>query len=177
MIRHGEAAKVAGVRDPALTELGHRQAAELAGAMDWDPAMALVSSPKSRARQTAEPLARRLERDIVIEPAVNEIPSPRDLPLAERGPWIRSLLDAKWQQLEQHQLHWREEIISYLQGLDRDTAVFCHFMVINSVVAYTRDAPEICQFRPDYTSVTELVAANGRLELVRLGRERDSRML
>nr|WP_255775721.1 histidine phosphatase family protein [Microbulbifer sediminum] len=177
MIRHGEAAKVAGVEDPALTALGHRQATALAQTMGVNPQFALVSSPKSRARQTAEPLARRWGREISIESAVNEIPSPLDLPLAERGPWVRSLLDAEWNQLEPHQLQWRKDIMQYLQNLQQDTAVFCHFMVINSVVAYTRESAEICQFRPDYTSVTELAITSRGLELVRLGRDRDSRML
>ncbi|SDK71407.1 histidine phosphatase family protein [Microbulbifer yueqingensis] len=176
LIRHGEAAKAPGVADPPLTERGLEQAEALAHVLGSGPRFHLVSSPKSRARQTAEPLAQLWQREIAITGDVTEIPSPPDLPLTERGQWIRSLLVAQWSQLQPHQLLWREGVIDYLSGLQQDTAVFCHFMVINSVVAHIRGASDICQFRPDYTSITELELRKGRLLLTRLGREKDSRI-
>jgi len=63
LVRHAESAANAGLptHSPdgiALTDLGVRQAEELAGNWTRRPA-AIVSSPFVRARQTAEPLARR----------------------------------------------------------------------------------------------------------------------
>lgn len=177
LIRHGEAAKNQQVSDPTLTELGHRQAEALAEEFHPTPTLDLVSSPMARARQTAQPLAARWQQQVIIEPKVTEIPSPLGLSATQRGEWIRGLLDQQWDQLEAHQLDWRQQIIDFLQGLQRDSAVFCHFMVINSVVAHLQGDLRIKQFRPDYTSVTELRLANGTLELVQLGANRDNHIL
>lgn len=51
-----------GGADPALTELGHRQAERVAEALRGEPISELYSSPQLRARQTGEPLARALGR-------------------------------------------------------------------------------------------------------------------
>lgn len=177
LIRHGEAAKNQQVSDPILTELGHRQARALAERFGSEPTLNLVSSPMARARQTAQPLAARWQREVFIEPKVTEIPSPVGLPAAQRGEWIRGLLEQQWNQLEEHQLEWRQQIFDFLQGLQQDSAVFCHFMVINSVVAHLQDDLRIKQFRPDYTSITELHLHNGTLDLVQLGADRNNRIL
>lgn len=177
LIRHGEAAKNQQVSDPTLTDLGHRQAKALAEQFGSRPSLDLVSSPMARARQTAQPLAARWQKEIIVEPKVTEIPSPLGLSAAQRGEWIRGLLDQQWDQLEAHQLEWRQQIMEFLQGLQQDSAVFCHFMVINSVVAHLQDDLRIKQFRPDYTSITELRLNNGTLELVQLGANRSNRIL
>lgn len=177
LIRHGEAAKGPTIPDPELTELGHQQAEQLARNLSGSMPFALISSPKTRALQTAQPLADIWQCTVNIESAVTEIPSPEGMPLSERGQWIRALLGSDWNELDERQLAWRRNIWNYLLQLEEDTAIFCHFMVINSVVAHVRDDKRIKQFRPDYTSVTELQLARGDLELIRLGRERSSRIL
>ncbi|SEA28786.1 histidine phosphatase family protein [Microbulbifer marinus] len=177
LVRHGEAAKGPTIPDPELTELGHQQAERLARKLAGSTPFLLTSSPKTRARQTAQPLADIWQRPVNIEKAVTEIPSPEGMPLRERGRWIRTLLDSNWDLLDERQLAWRSDLLSYLLRLEEDTAIFCHFMVINSIVAEIRGDKRIKQFRPDYTSVTELRLTDGDLELIRLGRERGSRIL
>ncbi|AOS97478.1 bifunctional RNase H/acid phosphatase [Microbulbifer aggregans] len=174
LIRHGEALKKPSITDPMLTPLGEEQSRQLAENLATETPVSLISSPMRRARQTAEPLAATWQRQVTIEPVVTEIPSPLELPSSERGTWIRGLLDKEWHQLDPHQLEWRLAIMDYLRGLEEDTAIFCHFMVINSVVAEVRGDSRIRQFRPDYTSITELSLEKRRLRLVRLGRCRDS---
>lgn len=177
LVRHGEAAKTPGNADPRLTDLGQRQALELAQRLASTEPISLVSSPKARARQTAQPLARLWRRPVTIERAVTEIPSPEGLPLRDRGEWIRSLLDSDWDEGNREQVDWRRGIVRYLRQLERDTVIFCHFMVINSVVAHIRGDRRIQQFRPDYASVTELCLQGEKLEVCRLGAERRSRIL
>lgn len=177
MIRHGEAAKGPTIPDPELTESGRKQAEKLARDLALARPVTLVSSPKIRAQQTAEPLAEAWQRPVLLETAVTEIPSPRGMPLSERAQWIRALLDRDWDENDMKQRHWRHGIVQCLLGLEEDTAVFCHFMVINSVVAHIRGDRRIQQFRPDYASVTELRLHGGALELVQLGEERRSRIL
>ncbi|WP_237065954.1 histidine phosphatase family protein [Microbulbifer guangxiensis] len=174
LIRHGEALKKPSISDPVLTPLGEEQSRQLAADMADEAPLSLVSSPMQRARQTAKPLAESWQQQVIIEPLVTEIPSPLDLPLSERGPWIRGLLEKEWHELAPHQLEWRAGIMDFLHELEADTAIFCHFMVINSVVASIRRDSRIRQFRPDYTSVTELSLEDSELRLVQLGRCRDS---
>jgi 2,3-bisphosphoglycerate-dependent phosphoglycerate mutase len=65
-IRHAQSANNAlpehlRVEDPAITPLGHRQAAALAEAMESHPIRHLITSPFRRALETAEHLRRRLD--------------------------------------------------------------------------------------------------------------------
>ncbi len=177
LVRHGEAAKGPTIPDPELTNLGNKQAEKLARDLARTTPLTLVSSPKVRARQTAQPLAELWQRPVLLEAAVTEIPSPKGMPLSERTQWIRALLQSDWDENDIRQRNWRRDIVQYLLGLEEDTAVFCHFMVINSVVAHIRGDRRIQQFRPDYASVTELRLDGDALELVRLGREKRSRIL
>ncbi|GAA5525652.1 hypothetical protein Maes01_02224 [Microbulbifer aestuariivivens] len=174
LIRHGEARKGPHIIDPALTPLGKQQSQLLADNLAAEVPVSLISSPMLRARQTAEPLAETWQRGVTIETAVTEIPSPLNQSLDQRGPWIRSLLNKEWTQLEPHQREWRAGIMAFLHSLQDDAAIFCHFMVINSVVAQIRGDSRIKQFRPDYTSMTELALDDRGLRLVQLGRSRDS---
>ena len=177
LIRHGEAAKSPKDPDPGLTELGNLQARKLADHFADRPRLELVSSPKARTRQTAQPLADLWQCPVIIEDAVIELPSPAGVNLSERGDWLRDFLDSEWDSANRAQSDWRRNILDYLKGLNQDTAVFCHFMVINSVVAHIRGDTSVQQFRPDYTSVTELCLEGDALELVTLGKIRNSRIL
>ncbi|WGL17607.1 histidine phosphatase family protein [Microbulbifer bruguierae] len=181
LIRHGEAAKSPINDDPGLTTTGRHQAEQLASALQQRfPAgkgVRLISSPKARARQTAVPVALKWQKVVAEEPKAIEIPSPEGLALADRGRWIRSLLQRQWSDLEPAQVRWREIFIDFLQELEQSAGehhtslVFCHFMVINSVVAAIRGNDQVTQFRPDYTSQTRITLKDGQLELTELGRD------
>ncbi|WP_299599297.1 histidine phosphatase family protein [uncultured Microbulbifer sp.] len=192
LIRHGEAAKSATDADPGLTERGQQQAQELIASLDrrfpGGRDVTLVSSPKSRALQTAIPVATHWGKEIHQVPDVIEIPSPQGVPLEKRGAWIRQFLNDSWTSLTPAQNLWREGLLSYLSGLegpgskspdvlgnpDHTTLVFCHFMVINSVVAALKKHNKVAQFFPDYTSQTEIKLDRGILTLTELGQERNT---
>ncbi|MEM1335634.1 MAG: phosphoglycerate mutase family protein, partial [Actinomycetota bacterium] len=79
-VRHGQPEWVRdglNVENPPLTELGHRQADAMAGALAvdgvWDE---VFVSPLVRARETAAPLFERLDRPEVVEPWLEEIRDP-----------------------------------------------------------------------------------------------------
>ncbi|WP_160154041.1 histidine phosphatase family protein [Microbulbifer sp. ALW1] len=182
LIRHGEAAKSPNHADPGLTNLGQQQAKELAEHLQQQfpngRGVRLISSPKSRALQTAMPVATRWNKEIEQEPRSIEIPSPEGLPLAARLDWIRALLNQQWDQLTNTQRLWRREMIDYLLQLEEPgseyhtTLIFCHFMVINSVVAHIRNDLNVVQFHPDYTSQTRLNLQQGKLTVEELGQQK-----
>lgn len=70
-VRHGETEMnanrlVAGSVDTALTELGHKQAADAAALLATHPITGVYSSPLRRARDTAAPIAERLGLPVVV---------------------------------------------------------------------------------------------------------------
>lgn len=185
LIRHGEAAKSSTDDDPGLTHLGKQQAEALADNLDRQfpggDGVRLITSPKARAVQTAAPVAGRWKSELHKTPKVIEIPSPEGILLAERGGWIQKLLHSRWDSLTPVQAQWRAGITDCLLQLPghpdtggiHTTLVFCHFMVINSVVAAIRNDLQVTQFHPDYTSQTRLILEDGKLKLLELGQEKD----
>jgi broad specificity phosphatase PhoE len=61
-----------GIVDPRLTELGHAQAAAAADRLMNARISRIISSPYTRALQTAEPVAKALGVPVVINPIVRE---------------------------------------------------------------------------------------------------------
>jgi probable phosphoglycerate mutase len=70
LLGHVLAGRMAGVR---LGEEGLRQADRLATRLARESVAAVCSSPLERALETAAPIARRLERDVQVAEALNEI--------------------------------------------------------------------------------------------------------
>lgn len=77
LVRHGatetSGKSYAGRVDVALTQTGRAEATAIADKLMARPIGLIFSSPLSRARNTAEPLATRLDLPIVLEPALIEI--------------------------------------------------------------------------------------------------------
>ncbi|HWH67867.1 MAG TPA: histidine phosphatase family protein, partial [Candidatus Sulfotelmatobacter sp.] len=78
LIRHGEndwVGKAIAGRSPGvhLNAAGRQQAEQLAKQLAAHPIQQLFSSPLERARETAEPLARRLGLEVQIAPALTEM--------------------------------------------------------------------------------------------------------
>jgi broad specificity phosphatase PhoE len=81
LVRHGQSEfnvvfsvtrRDPGIRDPRLTEEGRRQAEAAAEALAGHGIERLIASPYSRALETAEIVARRLDLAISVEPLVGE---------------------------------------------------------------------------------------------------------
>jgi len=81
LVRHGQSEfnvvfsvtrRDPGIRDPRLTPEGRRQAEAAAEALADHGIERLISSPYSRALETAEIVARRLDIGITVEPMVGE---------------------------------------------------------------------------------------------------------
>jgi broad specificity phosphatase PhoE len=70
-----------------LSELGRRQAEELAEALASRSITALYASRALRARQTLEPLAQRLRLTVVVDPGLTEKQLGEDRPTMARRGW------------------------------------------------------------------------------------------
>ena len=180
LIRHGEAAAQwgGGDPDPGLSDAGRLQAEAAALVLMQDPPARLVTSPLRRCRETADALARRLGREPAVAVEAAEVPTPAGLPDGERGAWLKAAFASTWAEIPGGEyLRWRDGVAAFVAGLEDGTAVFTHFVAINAAVSAALGDPRALVFRPGNASVTTLHAHEGRLQLVELGAEAETRVL
>ena len=172
LVRHGHAEAGWGDhRDPSLDGRG-RSEAEAVGARlarDLEPC-SLVSSPLARARETAEPLARRWAKPARVDGAFGEIPSPTS-DLQERRDWLSVALRGRWDDLDEQVAAWRHRLVDAIGAVTTDTVAFTHFVAINAAVGSVTGGCAVVAFAPATASVTtlEVDAARATVEIVALG--------
>jgi broad specificity phosphatase PhoE len=170
-VRHGEAAQSWGQHvDPGLSELGRSQSAETAQLLNGVAPVdtVLMSSPKLRAQETAQPFAELRSAPVIIADVFREVPSVTDL--ENRQAWLRGLMRGTWRDVNEPEvLAWREGVISAVACLGHHTAVFSHFMVLNVLIGHIRGSDAVLQYWPANGSVTRCRLADGEVQLVELG--------
>lgn len=170
LVRHGKAAAgFDGHPDPGLDETGRRQAETTAEDLATLPTMQIFSSPLARARETAEPLAKRWQSEIIIEPRVAEIPSPTT-DLTARAAWLRQAMAGNWSDLDSDLKQWRQAILDFVLTLSEDSVVFSHYIAINVIVGAAQGDDQMVVFTPDNASVTTINNSTGMLRVLELGR-------
>ncbi len=176
LVRHGEAAASwAESNDPGLSGTGQQQAKLACEQLVTLPAMPIVSSPKLRAIETAQPLAQHWGSEVVIEPRVTEVPTPSDI--EDRAVWLKQVMKSDWPQMTEAMVSWQYNIVAALAEADQDCVVFCHFMVINAAAAYISQQPEVLQQMPDYASVHEIEVSAGKLVSFKPGKQLTTKVL
>lgn len=176
LVRHGQAAGTfTDDLDPGLSDLGRAEAATAAKILTADMPVKIVSSPLKRARETAQPLADAFNVVPVIEDRIAELPS-TGMSLAERGPWIREVMQSNWSAQSPDLQAWRQALIDCLLAQTEDCIMFSHFVAINVATAAAMGSDAVTVFRPDNASITELSNKGGQLSLVRRGDEAETRV-
>ncbi len=182
VIRHGKPAATWGGadEDPGLDTIGKAQAdaaAEAILALAERPTR-VVSSPLRRCRETAEPLARALGVDLIIDPRVGEIPTPTALSHEERPAWLKRAFEGRWGEIQGDldYVAWTRGVGAALREYP-GAAVFSHFVALNAAVGVATGQAEVVAFRPDHCSRTVFKIDGDRLILVEKGREAQSQVL
>ncbi|HEY5289862.1 MAG TPA: histidine phosphatase family protein [Caulobacteraceae bacterium] len=178
LIRHGKPAAAWGGHDddPGLEPEGEAQAEYAARTLLMLPTserpIAVASSPMRRCLETARPLADALGVRVEIVPEVGEIPTPRALEAAARGPWLRQALQGRWSAIDGDLDYeaWRQGVTAAVRARP-GTAIFSHFVAINAVVSLLGETDTVTVFRPGYASTTTLDIVGGDLRLVSRGSE------
>jgi len=177
LVRHGAAAAAYSEHtDPGLSSDGRTQAAAVAEGLALLGSQLVVSSPMARARETAAPLAERWQREVLVEPAVSEIPSPGLSP-AQRGPWLQALMAGTWSDASSEIRAWRDAIAATVLALDVDAVVFSHYVAINAAISVALDTDTPRCRHLDHCSVTVFDTTGGVLRLVEAGTEAETRIL
>jgi probable phosphoglycerate mutase len=163
---------------PALTELGHRQAARVAEALAGEPLAALYTSPLLRARQTGEPLARAREMALLTVPGLAEYDAGEGhyIPVHE----MPQADPAAWQRMLDGQLPEYVDVAAFRTRVERaltdiadahpgtETVVcFAHAGTINVYLAALLGLDRPLTFPLDYTGITRVSVSRGGRRSVR----------
>jgi 2,3-bisphosphoglycerate-dependent phosphoglycerate mutase len=158
--------------DPALSELGHLQAALVAEWLADEPVTSLVTSPLRRARQTAEPIAARLGLEPVVVDDVAEMDAAASayIPTEELTREEIQATLAEWAD-ESFLAPFQARVVTAVREIvaanpGSTVAVVCHGGVINALVGWILGLERFMVFDVTYTSVTR-IRTNGRIWTVR----------
>ena len=169
LVRHGQAVSGWGLeKDPGLSDLGRAQANAAAQALAPLGPLPIITSPRTRTRETSRPLAEIWQTEAAIEPGVGEIRFPLET-AADRVHWLAEIMDDRWSNLDGDLLHWRREVIQTLVAIDADAIVFTHYIAINVAVGHATGDDRVVCFRPDNCSITVLENSKDSLRLLELG--------
>jgi broad specificity phosphatase PhoE len=181
LIRHAEPETGWGEADPdpGLSAQGREQAATAALTLEGLGDLAVVSSPMRRCRETADAFLRVRGGTALIVPRVSEVAAPvgvadRRAWLAETFPWRDGMARRSWADVDPALRAWRDAVVAWVRAVERDCAVFSHFIAINALASAALERDETIVCRPGYASITEFALDAGRLRLVKLGAEMDS---
>ncbi len=170
LIRHGEpAGSWGGHPNPGLTELGARQASAAAEALATAGAKRAIVSPLQRCRETAAPFEKLMETHARIEPAVGEIITPPGI--GDRAVWLKGVMAGNWTGVGPEFDVWRASVMSALDRLQDQTAVFSHFVAINVIVGMLTGDDRVVVFKPGHCSITKLTRFGGKFAIDELGSE------
>lgn len=179
LVRHGRAAAGWDTDpDPGLDDLGREQASRTANELGRLTPMATFSSPLRRCRETASFLLAewRLEHSVLtIAEEVREIPSPPEIPMGERVPWLRSAMAGRWSDLGTRYTEFRDGVVRFVASRPSDSVIFSHFIAINAVIGSCIGDDRMVIDSLDNASVTVVeVGDDGELRLVERGRQADT---
>lgn len=180
LVRHGRAAAGWNVDpDPALDELGRRQAVDVAARLGPIGPLRLFTSPLRRCRETSEPLAAAWRVEPTVEPSVAEIPSPEGHTLETRIDWLRAAMAGTWSQLVASDglryADYRSSLLTSLSAIETDAVVFSHFIAINVVIGAATNDDRMVIASLDNCSVTTVTSdGQGGFAINRIGNEADT---
>jgi len=184
MIRHGKPASTWGDHvsdaDPGLDLQGREQAKHAADALFALPERptAVFTSPLRRCRETATPFAKLLGVEAIVEPAVSEIPTPKNLTEAERGPWLRAAFTGAWTDIKGDIDYgqWRDRVAEAV-ARHAGGAIFSHFVAINAAISAATGKPYVRHFQPNHCAITVFEVEDGQLKLIELGESATTQVL
>lgn len=182
LVRHGlpyAEAACAGVRaDPSLTPQGRAQARRLVAALGGEIVDAVVASPASRARETAQPLAEDRGLEVRVDRGFEEYDGvghgyvPIHTAIAERHPDGLAIAGGELPRYVAA-ARFRERVVAAIESLvgahpgRRTVVVVCHGGVINAYLAHVLGIPQGMPFPLDYVSVSRVLASqDGRRRVV-----------
>src|SRR5947209_300226 len=180
LIRHGLPFRIESHEavDPGLAPLGHDQADALATWLEVEPPDALVTSPMTRALETAAHVAERFGLTPVVDDDLAELDrgATAYIPLEE----LKGTDDPRWIELmgagvgpagAGRRAEFQARIVAAVERQiearrGSRLAVVCHGGVINAYLSSMLGMEQTLFFEPNYTSISRVLAhRDGRRQL------------
>lgn len=174
LVRHGEAAENWGTHpDPGLSDRGIQQSTSLLdnNMVKTLDSFTFVSSPKLRARMTAEPLIKKFNKKLIIDDTYSEIPS-TNIENSKKKAWLKDIMNSDIKDLPKFVEIWRNKIINHTVSIHQDTIIFTHFMVVNALLSSLLNKKQIMCFYPDYVSISKVTFNNDEVKSITIGDEK-----
>jgi broad specificity phosphatase PhoE len=179
LVRHGRAS--AGwdtALDPALDDLGRKQAEEAAKKLELifgGQKVQIISSPLLRCQQTAQPFAELRKVQVRVCAEVAEIPSPSGFEISGRVDWLRTAMQGTWSDLGGEYVEFRDSVVKFLRSLESNTVIFSHFVAINAIIGSLLSDDRLVIRSLDNCSITLLDRDSaGNLRIAQTGHEADT---
>jgi broad specificity phosphatase PhoE len=179
LVRHGRAS--AGwdtALDPALDDLGRKQAEEAAKKLELifgGQKVQIISSPLMRCQQTAKPFAELRKAPVRVCAEVAEIPSPSGVDMSGRVDWLRVAMQGTWSDLGGEYVDFRDSVVKFVRSLESNTVVFSHFVAINAIIGSLLSDDRLVIRSLDNCSITLLDRDSaGNLRIAQTGHEADT---
>lgn len=174
LIRHAEPIKIvdaAGPADPPLSDRGRAQAERLAEYLRDEGIDGVWSSPLKRGTETADPLARMLDVDVIVDQELAEYDREATsyIPIEE----LKANKDERWlamvegtfdadipidpRDFQAGVVKAMEHIVTGNPG--GTVAVVCHGGVINAYLGHILGIERVLWFEPRYTSIHRVLAS------------------
>lgn len=164
------------IENPGLDDIGTLQAEGVADLLGSQPVMPLYTSPQRRALETAQPLARRWLTTTIIDESLTLMPLSETNGSAN-AQWLKQFMGGTWQDAQPFQKAWRTTCLGRLRGLQRDSVIITHYIVVNMIVGAATNDNRTIVFQPDNASITILDVEDGALRLIEQGRQAATRAL
>jgi len=156
--------------DPPLSEVGHQQAQLLSEWLEEERIDRIYSSPLRRARETADPLARRTGLKIELDARISEFDAESEeyIPMEE----LKRTAPERWRAFVNGGYASQVDFEAFVQTVNaglqnlieenpgRRIAVFCHGGVINSWATHVLGIPPKLFLDANYASISRFVAAS-----------------
>jgi probable phosphoglycerate mutase len=186
IVRHGRPVRIEGadgIADPELAPVGLKQAEAVASYLEGLPIDLIVSSPLARARQTAAPLAKRLNLETILVPDLAEIDRDSDtyLPMEE----VKASGGDDWQAIvdDPDSMHGDVDIPAFSQRVHaafeklvaenpgQTVVAFCHAMVTMCYLQQMLGYEDKYGIRIDYAGITRIQASRNGARSIRAANE------
>ncbi len=180
LLRH--ALPVSGHADPELSDVGRKQAADVADWLAAEGVDALVTSPLRRARETVAPIEARLglQAEVIHELREWELDDPSYIydafeDMAADDPRVLAVTEGRYDDFvpELDKVGFQRRTVSAIDSVfDRhpDAAkvlVSSHGGFISAYLAHVIGSPQVMWFNADYTGISRVVRLPGGLVVVR----------
>ncbi len=178
LIRHGEAAASwSEDPDPGLSDNGHEQAESLLIHDCYQDLSGyqFISSPKLRAIETSNFLAKKFNKNVRTDLSFSEIPA-TGVQMKDKMEWLGNISSMPIEDLPLEVAVWRKEIITSLLLTKSNTVIFSHFMVMNVIASYARGEQRLLSFYPDYTSFIKIVLRNESIHSIEFDKEKKTKI-